>query len=153
MTSEEWTSTLKLSTMWEFADVRKLAIETMSNLNLKPTDKIILGKKYRVTPWLQQGYRALIQKPATNEDFENYGSELGWETVARILRVRDRFSQNQNWRECRCKFRGTMTLHCPYCGLTHQPTTTGLAISDVEIRHEFRSDFLDQDDDLTDSKQ
>jgi hypothetical protein len=152
MTREEWTSALRLSTMWEFADVRKRAIESMSELDLDPADKILFGKKYRVTPWLEQGYRALIQKQEsiTKEELERQGRALGWETVARILRIRDHFAPNQNRRQCRSCCRGIVTFRCSICGTqSSNTTTTDLAVYGAEIRKEFHSDFRDQDDDLT----
>jgi hypothetical protein len=144
MTREEWTSALKLSTMWDFFDIRKQAIESISKLDLESAEKLCLGKEHGVTIWLKEGYGALIRKreAITNEELENLGRLLlGWETVARILRLRDHFAQSS--RRCKgCSGLRAISSQCSHCGdySFNEPDLD----YDGEIRREFHSDFLGQ---------
>ncbi|KAJ2916101.1 hypothetical protein MD484_g4354, partial [Candolleomyces efflorescens] len=66
LSKEQWISILKLATMWDMAELRKLAIEKLSALKLTPTEKVQLGLKYKVASWLVVGCTALIQDERCN---------------------------------------------------------------------------------------
>jgi hypothetical protein len=59
MSEEEWIAALKLSTMWDFFNVRKLAIEALSRIEMNPITKILVGKQYMVRTFLFDGYYEL----------------------------------------------------------------------------------------------
>jgi len=86
MTSDEWISVLKLSTMWEFSEYRKLAIDKLSK-SLRLVDKICLAKEYKVADWLMEGYIGLASRQETiSSDDEE---KLGLSTVVRLFRLRE----------------------------------------------------------------
>jgi hypothetical protein len=94
LTSAEWTSVLRLSTMWELAEVREKAIAELSSLmpgdfHHLLFDKIMLAKECKVRQWLIDGYVELVvrQRIISVEEAE----VLGWETAARLLRVREEY--------------------------------------------------------------
>jgi len=87
LSSAEWSSILKLSTMWAFDKIRKIAIEKMSTLSMDPIDKYVLAKKYAVTEWLVPTLNELAQrqKPIGKEDVER----LGLDCALKVAEVRE----------------------------------------------------------------
>ncbi|KIM71307.1 hypothetical protein PILCRDRAFT_830429 [Piloderma croceum F 1598] len=71
----EWESTLKLSTLWELRDLRTLAIQNLSKIEMREVDQITLGMEYRVADWLVKGYTKLAQRDNTISEDE--GDILG----------------------------------------------------------------------------
>ncbi|KAH6908512.1 hypothetical protein BKA70DRAFT_1562575 [Coprinopsis sp. MPI-PUGE-AT-0042] len=88
LAKEEWTSVLKLSTVWQMDKIRQLAIEQLTVLDLTPIEKILHAREYRVLKWLTEGVSTLAAG-FSEYKFEDIAKELGWETTARILSVRD----------------------------------------------------------------
>ncbi|KAH6908516.1 hypothetical protein BKA70DRAFT_271862 [Coprinopsis sp. MPI-PUGE-AT-0042] len=88
LAKDEWASVLKLSTTWQMDQVRQLAIEQLSGLDLSPIEKVIFAREYRVLKWLTEGVSTLAAG-FSEYKFEDIAKELGWETTARILSVRD----------------------------------------------------------------
>ncbi|KZP09949.1 hypothetical protein FIBSPDRAFT_938248 [Athelia psychrophila] len=86
---EEWISVLKLSTMWDFVDVRTRALrEVSATLESKtPLDRIALAKEYKVPRWLLDAYIALVEQSEPLEKKEI--DALGLETVYRLLQIRE----------------------------------------------------------------
>ncbi|KAH6906456.1 hypothetical protein BKA70DRAFT_1287681 [Coprinopsis sp. MPI-PUGE-AT-0042] len=87
-TKEEWTSILKLSTAWEMEKVRKKAIAAISRMSMSATEKIQIGREYRVARWFSEG----IEEISATEDMKKYPIEdlaqtLGWEAAARVLYI------------------------------------------------------------------
>jgi hypothetical protein len=66
-----------------------LAIEKLSTVDLRPVEKVHLGRSYGIPTWLKEGYVALIGDRSEDTTFEEMTS-LGFETVSRILWARDR---------------------------------------------------------------
>jgi hypothetical protein len=95
MTCEDWVAALKLSTMWEFWEVRQRVIEEMPKLHLEPLRQLFLGKEHNVLVWLERGFRGLIQRDEamTAEEVSGCAQTLGWATTAGILRLRDYFGR------------------------------------------------------------
>jgi hypothetical protein len=88
MTTEEWESVLKLSTMWDFRETRKLAIRELSKDGMMDlTMKVGLARQYKVPDWLIEGYEGLIKREKTISDTE--AEQLGLLTVARLFRIRE----------------------------------------------------------------
>ena len=88
MSEGEWTAALKLSTMWDFPQVRKNAIEQLGPLTYsKPFKRIELGNTYQVSAWVREGYRYLIEgKELDSVEMLNHCSDtLGWEDTAKIM--------------------------------------------------------------------
>ncbi|TFL04320.1 hypothetical protein BDV98DRAFT_524359 [Pterulicium gracile] len=90
---EEWTSVLKLATMWGFKGIRDLAISNMEPLvtDLKATDKIALAYEYSVQTWFLDGFNALVQAKAFASEFESEWIRLGWcmQWVFRLVAERE----------------------------------------------------------------
>lgn len=88
LTLEEWTSALKLSTMWTCAAIRTKAITQCYTLMDKscPISMVVLGKRYHVSSWLLEGYTTLCMRdnlPTVEERIN-----LGLDTTLRIAEVR-----------------------------------------------------------------
>ncbi|KAH6908496.1 hypothetical protein BKA70DRAFT_1103803 [Coprinopsis sp. MPI-PUGE-AT-0042] len=84
----EWISVLKLATIWQMDKIRKISIEKLSLLDLSPSQKISLAREHRVASWLKDGARALVEGFQSSQ-LSEIAAELGWETTARILAIRD----------------------------------------------------------------
>ncbi|TFK20810.1 hypothetical protein FA15DRAFT_673159 [Coprinopsis marcescibilis] len=85
---EEWVSVLKLATKWDMTDIRKTAIQSLSVTNvLTSTEKLSLGREFRVRDWVAEGIKALTQ----NTGMRSVHLRVhGWETAAQILDIRSR---------------------------------------------------------------
>lgn len=83
----EWESTLKLSTLWELGDLRTLAIQKLSKIEMREVDQIMLGKEYRVADWLVKGYTKLAERE--NAISEDEGEILDPKSVIRLVQVRE----------------------------------------------------------------
>ncbi|KAH6907067.1 hypothetical protein BKA70DRAFT_1286143, partial [Coprinopsis sp. MPI-PUGE-AT-0042] len=84
LSQDEWISVLKLSTLWRFNELRKLAISHLSwswpRPTMDPIDRICLAKEYRVYDWLLQGYQ---------QEGEKIGMEVALELSGRKAPLRD----------------------------------------------------------------
>ncbi|KAF8643553.1 hypothetical protein AX16_008941 [Volvariella volvacea WC 439] len=80
-----WTSVLCVSSYLSFQSVRSLSISTLS-IVATPIDKIILGRRYGITHWLDDAYCALCTRrtPLTREE----GRRLGLDDVVSIMEAR-----------------------------------------------------------------
>ncbi|KZV74171.1 hypothetical protein PENSPDRAFT_573292 [Peniophora sp. CONT] len=87
---DEWMSVLKLCRKWGFVDLRERAVQEADThvRDKTPLEKIVLGKKYGVTKWLEEGYCAIATRwdPLTPEE----RTTLDLETWLKIMRLRDR---------------------------------------------------------------
>ncbi|KAH6910283.1 hypothetical protein BKA70DRAFT_119995 [Coprinopsis sp. MPI-PUGE-AT-0042] len=75
LSKEQWLPVLKLSTKWFFKDLRRIAIVHLDALELTPTDRVCLGKEYRISGWVLSGYDSLVrnQDLIPDEDAERIG--------------------------------------------------------------------------------
>jgi hypothetical protein len=91
LTRQEWMSVLKLSTMWEFTDIREMAIQELlkEDMGMQTIEKIECAKSFRVKEWLVEGYTELLKRAETITDEE--GGRLGWETAAKLLLIREQY--------------------------------------------------------------
>ncbi|KAH6908524.1 hypothetical protein BKA70DRAFT_1280072 [Coprinopsis sp. MPI-PUGE-AT-0042] len=102
LSKEEWVSVLKLSTVWQMdqarffisympvpflitsrPQIRAMAIQRLSRMDLQPLDKIVMAREFCVSKWLSEGAMALVE---TLDGFEvgSVAQVLGWETTARL---------------------------------------------------------------------
>ncbi|KAK0241225.1 hypothetical protein EDD85DRAFT_901611 [Armillaria nabsnona] len=59
----EWLSALKLATMWGMSNIRRTAINKITQLkSMSDVDQVILGKDYAVVDWVISGYQALTKR-------------------------------------------------------------------------------------------
>lgn len=87
VTSERWLSVLKLSSMWDFPELRKMAVDELSKIPMNSLPKIMLARKYRISNWLLTGYQDLVKRSAAVTLKE--AKELGWETAILIFQIRE----------------------------------------------------------------
>jgi hypothetical protein len=81
---------LKLATMWRLLDTRALAISKVdAHVNQdreeNAVERIVLAKKYHVSPWLRSGYISLAQKGVSPQDADT----IGFETTFKICHLRE----------------------------------------------------------------
>jgi len=91
LTRQEWMSVLKLSTMWEFSDIRERAIQELlkEDMGMQTIEKIECARSFRVKEWLVEGYTELLKRAETITDEE--GERLGWKTAAKLLLIREQY--------------------------------------------------------------
>ncbi|KAI9465149.1 hypothetical protein BJY52DRAFT_666785 [Lactarius psammicola] len=85
---EEWTSILRLAHIWDFTEVKELAIRGLEGHQIPALQKIVLYQTYKVDRnRLQTAYTALTvrDEPITIEE----GRELGLETALQLARARE----------------------------------------------------------------
>jgi hypothetical protein len=117
-------------------------------------DKIDLGRRYDVLEWLKEGLRALVNtegKDVKEEEFEEAGRVLGWETMARVSRLRE--SSSLYAPRCsaqRCSKPDTLIFgrigtiaqfSCNICTQTLGSTLSPGRIRDEDIRKAFLGPF------------
>ncbi|KAL0579630.1 hypothetical protein V5O48_002402 [Marasmius crinis-equi] len=85
----QWTSVLKLSTFWELNEIRELAINEISKTNLTLIDKVVLGRNYRVRPWLLEGLNGLVDPMRDLPSMEELHDNLGTDTAMQLLYIRN----------------------------------------------------------------
>ena len=76
----DWASILKLSTLWQFEEVRRTAIENLTpSKSHDPIQTILLAKVYNVTQWYASGLRSLVERKdlLTVDEVNQLGLELG----------------------------------------------------------------------------
>jgi len=73
--------------MWDFPEVRKLAIEELSNVAMNPVTKVLLARQYTLRQWLFAGYEELARRKETISFSE--AEQLGWDTAIRIMHIRE----------------------------------------------------------------
>ncbi|TEB24890.1 hypothetical protein FA13DRAFT_1612810, partial [Coprinellus micaceus] len=88
----EWVDVLKLSTVWLMTKIRLHCIKALSvsdpsnPLHLTTSDKVKLGRAYRVPRWVREGIVELVRLPELSLDSIR---ELGLETACQIFAIRD----------------------------------------------------------------
>lgn len=87
MGRKEWTSVLKLATMWQFGELRQEALDELSQIDIGPVDRLVLAKTYKVEKWLVDGYVELVQRDDVLSSEEK--TKLGYETSLRIYEKRE----------------------------------------------------------------
>jgi hypothetical protein len=96
MSSDECTSVLKLSTMWNFYEVREMAVERLSQMQLKPIEKLVLAHKYNIDDWLVPALNQLAQQESLEEeDAERIAQVTSWGYVLKLMKVREGLGEKQ----------------------------------------------------------
>jgi len=79
LSSMDWASILKLSTLWQFEEARQAAIEKLTpSESDDPIQTILLAKVHNVPQWYSSGLRSLAERkdPLTVDEVERLGLEL-----------------------------------------------------------------------------
>ncbi|RPD56040.1 hypothetical protein L227DRAFT_656560 [Lentinus tigrinus ALCF2SS1-6] len=107
LTSDGWTSVLKLATMWNFTALRAIAIDNLTILlRTDPVQWISLARTYDVREWLMPALLALARR---SQPLQLHEAEvLGIATVVKMAEVRENLNYYQRftgvglkpWRPC-----------------------------------------------------
>jgi hypothetical protein len=91
LTPQEWISVLKLSTMWEFTDIREKAIQELSkkDTGMGSIEKIECAKSFEVKKWFLEGSVELLQRAETITGEE--AERLGWEIATKLFLLREQY--------------------------------------------------------------
>jgi hypothetical protein len=93
LTPQEWISVLKLSTMWEFVDIRERAIQELNllkgEMGMGSIEKIEYARCFDLKEWLLEGYTELLKRAMTITNDE--AERLGWKTAAKLLLLREQY--------------------------------------------------------------
>jgi hypothetical protein len=114
LTLEEWTSVLKLSSMWHFQKIRALAIKKMDGISMDLIDKINIARRFDILTWLVPTLNALVQREKPIDLLE--GNRLGMEWVLKVAEVRERNVATQERTCTHCSYRGSP--RCDSCNST-----------------------------------
>ncbi|KAF9478136.1 hypothetical protein BDN70DRAFT_933673 [Pholiota conissans] len=95
LNKDELLSTLKLSTMWEFLDYRTEAIKQLRTMQhmLTPTEKIDIGRTYKISAFLKEGYSSIVTQQEQINDEE--AISIGPLTAVALLRIRETFMRQR----------------------------------------------------------
>ncbi|KAH6908585.1 hypothetical protein BKA70DRAFT_1280249, partial [Coprinopsis sp. MPI-PUGE-AT-0042] len=88
LSKNEWISTLKLATMWQMDEIRKVSISRLSEMNIPAIEKVTLAREYHVAKRLREGIATLASDTCAVK-IEAIAEVLGRETTARIFAIRD----------------------------------------------------------------
>ncbi|KAG6917747.1 hypothetical protein DXG01_001285 [Tephrocybe rancida] len=93
LSSAEWTSILKLASLWMMIDLRNKAIEALHQQTW--LQKIILGRAYGETNWLHNGYTNFVTRQE-NLSIEE-AQDLGLEAALKLMNIREeRLQRNRD---------------------------------------------------------
>lgn len=96
---DQWTSVLKLATMWQFDTHRRRAIAELELLLLQdPARRVVLAFAYTIGDWILQALQDLAQRKELMTTAEV--KVLGVETVLKICKVRERYAAGFVCRSC-----------------------------------------------------
>lgn len=84
---DHWISVLKLSTLWDFAALRRQAITHLDAEPIEPEDQVALARAYRVQRWLIAGYSTLVRQELPFTPAQK--KTLGAETTIRLYEKRE----------------------------------------------------------------
>jgi hypothetical protein len=84
----EWTSVLKLATMWGFAKSRHKAIAALSNLIPDPIPRIALARAHDIPGWELAALRTLITRTPSLTEGDVTALGISW--VLKIASLRER---------------------------------------------------------------
>ncbi|PPR03731.1 hypothetical protein CVT24_007379 [Panaeolus cyanescens] len=85
VTNEEWTSALRLSTMWNMRDIRDEAIAKLTEMIKDPVELILAAREFGVPVWFLDGCYALAMEEP--RDPTVMSESIGLDTAYRLLHV------------------------------------------------------------------
>ncbi|KAI6040611.1 hypothetical protein EDC04DRAFT_2566843 [Pisolithus marmoratus] len=92
---DQWISVLKLSTMWKFDELRKVAIQRLDQpfQPLNPVEKFVLASKYGIKQWILPALLVLAQRsePISVEE----GHRIGFDNALKLAAVREEFKRTR----------------------------------------------------------
>ncbi|KAH6913083.1 hypothetical protein BKA70DRAFT_1261825 [Coprinopsis sp. MPI-PUGE-AT-0042] len=85
LSTAEWISTLRIATQYRFNDLRKIAIDELSPIDMDPVERVCLAKEFKVPSWLLSGYQNLAERSTTLAEDE--ASKIGLTTALHLSKV------------------------------------------------------------------
>lgn len=89
--------------MWEFAEIRDLAIANLERIGFSEVEKIEITHKFDIQEWYMPAYKALVKRSGALSVEE--AAQLGFEFSIKLAGIRERwisrtsaFSVRKNWR-------------------------------------------------------
>jgi hypothetical protein len=73
--------------MWQFKNIRTIAINTIGNVSMDLVDKIVIARKFDVSAWLVPALNQLVQREKSIDFLE--GNKLGMDWVLKVAELRD----------------------------------------------------------------
>ncbi|KAI6046772.1 hypothetical protein EDC04DRAFT_1248639 [Pisolithus marmoratus] len=123
---EQWTSVLKLSTMWCFEKLRQASIDALAKSGIGPVDKVALSHRYHIKDWLLPALNELARRPEpiTTEEAKRMGIDI----ALKLASIRERGAV-------------TAQSHCHYCSYRRNENITVGSCRDPRLQN---CDFSDQ---------
>ncbi|KAF9041501.1 hypothetical protein BJ165DRAFT_1489376 [Panaeolus papilionaceus] len=88
ISNEEWRSALRLSTMWNFTDIRQAAITALDHSMEDPLERIVIAREFHVRKWLVDAYEQLVLGDLKILEPSRCMEALGSQALARLLYAR-----------------------------------------------------------------
>ncbi|KAG1730954.1 uncharacterized protein EDB91DRAFT_1059088 [Suillus paluster] len=89
MPKDHWLVILDLSTIWQFPEMKKLAVDELQNIDIEPVEKITTYDKYEIDKsLLLPAFKLLCKRPSRMSTEE--GEQLKMHTVLGIHEARER---------------------------------------------------------------
>jgi hypothetical protein len=132
--------------MWEFLDIRALAIRELSKGDMNAVDKVLLARECKVAEWLLSSYQKIVSQPTflAIED----AVRLGLETTVQLLRLREAFFTKGSKHLCYGSERALqreVQCYCSVCGARSTINSEGLKVHDFSegLRTEFAMELAE----------
>ncbi|KZP26170.1 hypothetical protein FIBSPDRAFT_732744 [Athelia psychrophila] len=137
MGHDEWISVLKLSTLWEFSELRREAISNLDGMKVEHADKVTIARAYRVERWLIEGYTALIKQDTPFTASQK--AILGAETIIQLYERRE-----ETFRLGAQRLRAQLgQSYSQYGSGYSQPPVRVFDNLDSDLRQMFQTEFRD----------
>ncbi|KAF9041271.1 hypothetical protein BJ165DRAFT_1406237 [Panaeolus papilionaceus] len=128
ISNEQWKSALRLSNMWNFVDIRAIAIEKLDDSLIDPIERIVAAREFRVRRWLFSSLEELITGGVAAIDPARCANTLGWETVALLYYARSEYrtadptdpTDPTRLVQAMQSGRSRVTYSCPFCHQWHK---------------------------------
>lgn len=127
--------------MWQFQDIRAGAIKALESLTLSmdPVDKIVMARKFDVSPWLITSLHALARREKPLDLSE--GNRLGLEWALKVAEVRECGAQRApTLPTCQyCHYGGP--VYCSSCGSCRQSQAAVDGRASIDYEDKIREIF------------
>ncbi|KAL1659802.1 hypothetical protein GGF50DRAFT_119528 [Schizophyllum commune] len=90
-TVDDWIAVLELSTLWDFVDIRRVAIKELGALEMDPVHKIVIQMRHDIKrEWSFGAFDTLCRRSEPLDIGE--GERLGVEVLAKVAATREKLS-------------------------------------------------------------
>ena len=85
-TVEDWTGILRMAHLWEFPDIRSLAIDKLRDIT-PPVDRLVLAREFNIPTWVESARSELYTRETPLSTFEAQRLDIG--DVVKIFTTRE----------------------------------------------------------------